>query len=246
MEEARCEVCKKRAAEEEEAKRKADAEARASESQKKTTEQFDREKQDLRARLLAHFNRVLPTTDTPRGLVIDMDDVLFDNNKSDLRPEAREDLAKLSGIVLNYPSLRLAIEGHTDNTGNPEMNQTLSEQRANAVRNYLINQGLDTGSLSAQGLGMNNPSSGQCYSRRPSEEPPDRNHRLRGGYRNSDRILEPEQPHVSGVKLDNCSSFALRDSRLIPVLLDTPINGDDCSYVLNPMLITVEHESSQR
>ena len=157
MEEARCEVCKKRAAEEEEAKRKADAEARASESQKKTTEQFDREKQDLRARLLAHFNRVLPSTDTPRGLVIDMGDVLFDNNKSDLRPEAREDLAKLSGIVLNYPSLRLAIEGHTDNTGNPEMNQTLSEQRANAVRNYLINQGLDTGSVSAQGLGMNNP-----------------------------------------------------------------------------------------
>ena len=157
MEEARCEVCKKRAAEEEEAKRKADAEARASESQKKTTEQFDREKQDLRARLLAHFNRVLPSTDTPRGLVIDMGDVLFDNNKSDLRPEAREDLAKLSGIVLNYPSLRLAIEGHTDNTGNAEMNQTLSEQRANAVRNYLINQGLDTGSVSAQGLGMNNP-----------------------------------------------------------------------------------------
>ena len=48
-----------------------------------------------------------------------MGDVLFDNNKSDLRPEAREDLAKLSGIVLNYPSLRLAIEGHTDNTGIP-------------------------------------------------------------------------------------------------------------------------------
>ena len=111
----------------------------------------------MRARLLEQFNRVLPTTDTPRGLVVDMGDVLFDTGKSDLRPEAREDLAKLSGIVLNYPSLRLTIEGHTDNTGNAEINQTLSEQRANAVRDYLVNQGLAAGSLSAQGLGMNNP-----------------------------------------------------------------------------------------
>ena len=158
MEEAQCEECKKEAAEEAaEARRKAEAESTAAAAQTKTTEQFDREKQDLRARLLEQFNRVLPTTDTPRGLVVDMGDVLFDTGKSDLRPEGREDLAKLSGIVLNYPSLLLTIEGHTDNTGNAEINQTLSEQRANAVRNYLVNQGLDAGSVSAQGLGMNNP-----------------------------------------------------------------------------------------
>jgi len=155
-EQAQCERCRKEATEET-AGRKADAELAASEAQKKTTEQFDREKQDLRARLLEHFNRVLPTTDTPRGLVVDMGDVLFDTGKSDLRTEGREDLAKLSGIVLNYPSLRLTIEGHTDNTGNAEINQTLSEQRANAVRNYLVNQGLAAGSVSTQGLGMNNP-----------------------------------------------------------------------------------------
>ena len=120
-------------------------------------EQFDREKQAVRVRLLEQFNRVLPTTDTPRGLVVNMGDVLFDSGKSNLRPEARETLAKLSGIVLNYPSLRLTIEGHSDNTGSAEANQTLSEQRANTVRDYLVNQGLDSGSLSAQGLGMNNP-----------------------------------------------------------------------------------------
>jgi len=158
MEEVECEKCKKQGAEEAaEALRKVEAEPAAAEAQKKTTEQFDREKQDLRARLLEHFNRVLPTTDTPRGLVVDMGDVLFDTGKSDLRTEGREDLAKLSGIVLNYPSLRLTIEGHTDNTGNAEINQTLSEQRANAVRNYLVNQGLAAGSVSTQGLGMNNP-----------------------------------------------------------------------------------------
>ena len=75
----------------------------------------------------------------------------------DLNPEAREALAKLSGIVLNYPSLRLTIEGYTDNTGSAEINQTLSGQRANAVRDYLVKQGLNAGSLSAQGLGTNNP-----------------------------------------------------------------------------------------
>jgi outer membrane protein OmpA-like peptidoglycan-associated protein len=157
-EQAQCEKCRRDALEEgAEARKKADAELAASEAQRKATEQFDREKQVLRARLLEHFNRVLPTTDTARGLVVNMGDVLFDTGKASLRPEAREDLAKLSGIVINYPALRLTIEGHTDNSGKAEINQTLSEQRANAVRSYLVNQGLDPDSLSAQGLGVNNP-----------------------------------------------------------------------------------------
>jgi outer membrane protein OmpA-like peptidoglycan-associated protein len=137
-----------------EAKRKADAEIAAKEQ---AVQAALREKQQLRARLLEQFNRVLPTTDTPRGLVVNMGDVLFDTGKSDLRSEAREALAKLSGIVLNYPSLKLNIEGHTDSTGSADLNQTLSEKRSNAVRDYLIGQGLDARSLSAQGFGMNNP-----------------------------------------------------------------------------------------
>jgi outer membrane protein OmpA-like peptidoglycan-associated protein len=144
-----------------EAKRIADAEIaakeearRLAEEQKKTAE---REKQQLRARLLEQFNRVLPTTDTDRGLVVNMGDVLFDTGKSDLRSGAREALAKLSGIVLNYPSLRLTIEGHTDSTGTAEFNQTLSEKRAGSVRDYLVGQGLDSGTLSAQGFGMDRP-----------------------------------------------------------------------------------------
>jgi len=86
-----------------------------------------------------------------------MGDVLFDTGKSNLRPDAREALAKLSGIVLNYPSLRLTIEGYTDSTGSAEFNQSLSEKRADGVRDYLINQGIDDGTLSATGFGMNNP-----------------------------------------------------------------------------------------
>jgi outer membrane protein OmpA-like peptidoglycan-associated protein len=120
-------------------------------------DQHESEKQALRARLLANFNRVLPTTDTPRGLVVDMGDIMFDTGQSDLRPQGREVLAKLSGIVLNYPSLRLKIEGHTDNAGSAEFNQALSEHRASTVRDYLVGQGLDASSVSAQGLGAQNP-----------------------------------------------------------------------------------------
>jgi outer membrane protein OmpA-like peptidoglycan-associated protein len=157
MEQAKCDECRRQATEEAAAQRKGDEERAAAEAQKKTLEQVDREKQAVRARLLEQFNRVLPTTDTPRGLVVDMEDLLFDTGKSNLRPEAREDLAKLSGIVLNYPSLRLTIEGHTDNTGSTQVNQTLSEQRANTVRDYLIKQGLNADSLSVQGLAMGQP-----------------------------------------------------------------------------------------
>lgn len=158
---ARAEAEAKAAAEAAEAKRKADAEIAAREDATRAaqaqTQAAEREKQQLRARLLEQFNRVLPTTDTPRGLVVNMGDVLFDTGKSDLRPGAREALSKLTGIVLNYPSLRLAIEGHTDSTGSAEFNQALSEKRADAVRDYLVSQGLDAGTLSAQGLGLNDP-----------------------------------------------------------------------------------------
>jgi outer membrane protein OmpA-like peptidoglycan-associated protein len=112
---------------------------------------------DLRAQLLEQFNRVLPTVDTPRGLQVNMGDVLFDTAKFNLRMPAQLGLAKLSGIVLSHPGLKLAVEGYTDTTGTAAFNQTLSEQRANAVRDYLIQQGLDAGTITAQGFGPANP-----------------------------------------------------------------------------------------
>src|SRR5271169_3696419 len=112
---------------------------------------------DLRAQLLEQFNRVLPTTDTPRGLQVNMGDVLFDTGKFKLRMEAQLGLAKLSGIVLSHPGLKLAIEGYTDTTGTAAFNQTLSEQRANTVRDYLVQQGLDAGSVTAEGFGPASP-----------------------------------------------------------------------------------------
>jgi len=111
----------------------------------------------LRTQLLEQFNRILETRDTPRGLVVNMGDVLFDFGKYDLRPEAREKLAKLSGIVLAHSGLTLAVEGHTDNVGSDEVNQKLSEQRAESVRNYLIEQGLAQPNVTAQGFGKSTP-----------------------------------------------------------------------------------------
>jgi len=112
---------------------------------------------DLRAQLLEQFNKVLPTIDTPRGLQVNMGDVLFDTAKFNLRMPAQLGLAKLSGIVLSHPGLKLAIEGYTDTTGTAAFNQTLSAQRANAVRDYLVQQGLDAGTVTAQGFGPANP-----------------------------------------------------------------------------------------
>jgi outer membrane protein OmpA-like peptidoglycan-associated protein len=119
--------------------------------------QAEREKQALRARLLEQFNRVLDTRDTPRGLVVNLGDVLFDTGRADLRAPAREALARLSGIVLNYPELKLDIEGHTDNTGGEEFNQKLSEQRAESVQQYLQIQGIPGSQLSARGFGETMP-----------------------------------------------------------------------------------------
>ncbi len=119
--------------------------------------QAEEEKAQLRARLLRIFNMVLDTRDTERGLVVNMSDVLFDTGKYTLRAEAREKLARLSGIVLNYPELKLEAEGHTDNTGSADFNQRLSEQRADAVRQYMISQGVSEESISAVGKGFTMP-----------------------------------------------------------------------------------------
>jgi outer membrane protein OmpA-like peptidoglycan-associated protein len=120
-------------------------------------EKAQRDAAALRAQLLEQFNRVLETTDTPRGLVVNMADVLFDTGKYNLRGEAREKLAKLSGIVLAHPGLHLAVEGHTDSTGSDELNMRLSDQRANTVREFLVEQGLPADSVTAQGFGKDMP-----------------------------------------------------------------------------------------
>jgi outer membrane protein OmpA-like peptidoglycan-associated protein len=116
------------------------------------------EKTELRAQLLSQFNLILETRDTARGLIINMSDVLFDTAKYSLRPLARERLAKVAGILLGHPGLKLEVEGHTDSVGGEKYNQRLSEQRAGSVRDYLILQGItEMNSVPAKGFGKLQP-----------------------------------------------------------------------------------------
>src|SRR6202162_4418536 len=116
-----------------------------------------RQKEEMRARLLAQLNQVLQTRDTVRGLIVSMPDVLFDFNKYTLKPEARERLARISGIVLAYPDLKLQIEGYTDSIGSEEYNQTLSEKRAETVRAYIVTSGVSMNNVVARGMGKADP-----------------------------------------------------------------------------------------
>jgi outer membrane protein OmpA-like peptidoglycan-associated protein len=134
------------------------AQANASaEEANKLRAQAEADKEALRQRLLQQFNAILQTTETPRGLVINMSDVLFDFNKYDLKPEAREKLARLSGIIISHPGLNLKVEGYTDNVGTEEYNQKLSEKRAEAVRDYLISNGILIDDIAAVGYGTQYP-----------------------------------------------------------------------------------------
>jgi outer membrane protein OmpA-like peptidoglycan-associated protein len=103
------------------------------------------------------MNQVLPTRDTPRGLVAEIGGVLFATAKATLAGGARESLARLSGILSAYPALKLRVEGHTDDIGSEATNLKLSTERAIAVRDYLIGQGVPAASIEVEGLGPSNP-----------------------------------------------------------------------------------------
>jgi outer membrane protein OmpA-like peptidoglycan-associated protein len=141
----------------EESERQREAAQRATQEAERARAEAVKQKEEMRARLLAQLNQVLQTRDTVRGLVVNMPDVLFDFNKYTLKPAARERLARVSGIVLAYPDLKLEIEGHTDSIGSDEYNQTLSEKRAATVRDYLVGAGVSIANVGARGLGKSDP-----------------------------------------------------------------------------------------
>jgi outer membrane protein OmpA-like peptidoglycan-associated protein len=120
-------------------------------------QQAENEKQELRARLLQQLNSILATRDSARGLIANMSDVLFRSGSFELLPGARERLAKVSGIILAYPSLHVAVEGHTDSVGGDDYNQSLSERRAESVRDYFVQQGISSSAVEAHGFGKTAP-----------------------------------------------------------------------------------------
>jgi len=135
-------------------------------------QQAEADKAAMRMRLSEQLNRILQTRDSARGLIVSMSDVLFDTGRYSLKPGAREKLAKVAGILIAYPGLNIEVGGYTDNVGGDSMNQTLSENRAGSVRDYLVQQGVATNTVSAKGFGntlpvaSNENSSGRQQNRR--------------------------------------------------------------------------------
>ncbi len=117
----------------------------------------EQDRASLRATLLQQFNDILETRDTARGLIVNVGDVLFETGRYELRPAAREKLARFAGIVLGHPGLNIQAEGFTDSTGTDEINQRLSEQRATAVGDYLITQGVSHDRVTTEGYGPRFP-----------------------------------------------------------------------------------------
>jgi outer membrane protein OmpA-like peptidoglycan-associated protein len=146
-----------------------DQRAQASDQRAQTAEG---DKAAMRAKLEAQLNSILQTRDSARGLIVSMSDVLFNTGQYTLMPGAREKLAKVAGILLSYPGLNIAVAGYTDNVGASTFNQRLSEQRAGAVRDYLVTNGVAANSVTATGYGnsqpvaSNNDASGRQANRR--------------------------------------------------------------------------------
>jgi outer membrane protein OmpA-like peptidoglycan-associated protein len=120
-------------------------------------QQAEADKATMRTRLSEQLNSILQTRDSARGLIVSMSDVLFDSGKHSLKPGAREKLAKVAGILVAYPGLDIEVGGYTDSVGGDEMNQHLSENRAGSVRDYLVQQGVSTNSVTVKGFGETMP-----------------------------------------------------------------------------------------
>jgi outer membrane protein OmpA-like peptidoglycan-associated protein len=155
---ADAERARQRLAEERAAAEAARAASQASaEEARQAVAKAEAEKADLRERLQHQLNIILETRETARGLIVNVSDVLFDTGQHTLKPGAREKLATVAGILLAYPDLTLEVDGHTDNVGDADYNQALSERRADSVRGYLVERGIPSASIAAYGYGESQP-----------------------------------------------------------------------------------------
>jgi outer membrane protein OmpA-like peptidoglycan-associated protein len=145
----------------ENARAQADAARREAEAQAERARQLaaqsEQEKAQLRDQLRQQLNVILETRETARGLIVNLSDVLFDTAKHDLKPGAREKLARVSGILSAHPGLKLEVEGHADSRGSDDYNLNLSERRAESVRSYLVSQNIQPSMITAEGFGESRP-----------------------------------------------------------------------------------------
>ncbi len=141
------------------ARMQAEQSRQQAEQAKQQAEDAKRERDAIQQKLFVSLSEILETKRETRGLIVNIGDVLFDTGKATLKPAAREKLSKLTGILLAYPgNLMLEIEGHTDSVGSDDLNNRLSQSRAESVRDYLLSAGLKEEKIKAvRGFGKSKP-----------------------------------------------------------------------------------------
>jgi outer membrane protein OmpA-like peptidoglycan-associated protein len=151
----------RRAAEDAARRAEADRAAARAETEKaqKMADEAKRERDAAYQKLYVSLSEILDTKRETRGFIVNLGDVLFDTGRATLKPGAREKLSKLAGILLAYPgSLLLEIEGHTDSVGSDQLNNKLSQDRAEAVSSYLTQSGVKPEKIkAARGFGKSKP-----------------------------------------------------------------------------------------
>ncbi|MBI2688154.1 MAG: OmpA family protein [Acidobacteria bacterium] len=141
----------RRAGEQAEAARRQAAEALAERAR------LNAERLAAREALRKQLSLALETRETARGLIMNMPDVLFAFDKYDLTSDAKVRLAKVSGVIATQQKLKIEVEGHTDSIGSDEYNYRLSDNRANAVRSFLVSQGVPVETITSKGFGKSKP-----------------------------------------------------------------------------------------
>ncbi len=140
-----------------EAQRASEVEKARQEAEGSRIDAIEQDKKAVRARLLQQLTEILNAQDTDRGLTVSLSDVSFARGQYTLVPGAREQLAKIAGILVAHPELKVEAEGHTDSVGTEAVNQALSEKRAANVRDYLVSRGFPSGAIRSRGFGEANP-----------------------------------------------------------------------------------------
>ena len=154
--------------------------ARAREQAQATQAELDRAKAALaerdvearRLRMQQELARLATTRSDQRGFIVTLPGIFFDTGKAELKTGARNTLTRIAEQLRSDDTIRVSIEGHTDNVGSEAMNQELSERRANAVRDVLVASGISADRITTAGRGesqpvvTNNTASGRQQNRR--------------------------------------------------------------------------------
>jgi outer membrane protein OmpA-like peptidoglycan-associated protein len=141
------------------AKEDADSAREERDAARAETDRIRQEAEAELTRLEEALSKVVETRRTALGLVLNLgeDSIKFDFDKAELKPKERELLSRIAGILLTSSDYTVSVNGHTDDVGTDEYNQTLSERRAAAVHAYLLEAGVAPEIMSVTGWGKKKP-----------------------------------------------------------------------------------------